>query len=58
MFRKLPTYPSPKQAETLISHLGQNVGFLKGGGGGGGWSVSQKRVTFRHDLVPSPIYKN
>ena len=55
---KLPTYPSPKPAETLISHLGQNVGFLRVGAGMGRWSVSQKRITFCHDLVPSPIHKN
>ena len=53
---KLLTYPSPKPAETLISHLGQNVGFLRGGGGR--WSVSQKHIMFCHDLVPSPIHKN
>ena len=52
---KLPTYPSPKPAETLISHLGQNVGFLRGEGR---WAVSQKRIMFCHDLVPSPIHKN
>ena len=27
---KLPTYPSPKPALTLISHLGQNVGLREG----------------------------
>ena len=28
---KLPTYPSPKLTLTLTSHLGQNVGLIRGG---------------------------
>ena len=30
VYRKLPTYPSPKPALTVTSHLGQNVGLGEG----------------------------